>query len=217
MIGTSLNYRNRRFYKIALFMIPRQEAGAQMDTGRKERFDTREAAVEFFQTVKRRLQDVGRWHELSGPGSAQFAICSAGGQQKNGLPAPGDYFRIMLPAPGSTAGEGYDWVRIEAVDEQPDPDRDYERFALRVRPAENPCNDEADVAHFFSDDATSTFMVERQGVTVTASVHGRNEKPNMAQTNRLIDKARNALVALPAVSGLAKLQWNRLVEGWMSR
>jgi hypothetical protein len=196
-------------------MIPKQEKGARMDTGGKARFDTREEAVEFYDRVRQRLQDVEHWHEMTGAGSARFYLCDARGEEKAGTPAQGDHFRIGLPAPGSPAGEGYDWVRIETVEENADSERDCQRFALRVRPTDNPRNASDDVAHFFSDEATSTFMVERQGTTVTASIHGRNETPNTDQTDSLLDKARNALIALPATTGLAKVQWSRLVEGWM--
>jgi hypothetical protein len=68
------------------------------------------------------------------------------------------------------------------------------------------------VAHFFTEEATSNFMVKRVGNKVSAEVHGRNEKPN-TEAEKLVDKARNTAVATGAVTGFAKLQWKSLVNG----
>ncbi len=84
-----------------------------------------------------------------------------------------------------------------------------------MRPSSSPTNSDEDVAHFFSDDATSNFIVRRKQLTLTAGVYGRNEVPN-TETKKLVDKARNALVGVPAAAGFAKLQWKKLVDGLLS-
>jgi hypothetical protein len=68
------------------------------------------------------------------------------------------------------------------------------------------------VAHFFSDEATSNFIVQRRGLEVIAAVLGRNEKPNTG-AEKIIDKARNTAVATGAVTAFSKLQWKSLVNG----
>ena len=68
------------------------------------------------------------------------------------------------------------------------------------------------MAHFLSDDATSTFIISRKNNTITASVHGRNEKPN-TEAAGLLDKIRNAIVGTTAVAGISKIQWKLLVKG----
>ena len=81
-----------------------------------------------------------------------------------------------------------------------------------VRPVASPVNNERDVAHFFDDAATSTFMIERKDLRVTASVHGRNEQPNK-DVERPVDKMRNTVVANVATSGVAGRQWTMLTKG----
>jgi hypothetical protein len=125
-------------------------------------------------------------------------------------PLPGDYFKIDIPGPGPATGDGYDWVRIEAVEEINNPE--VESVLVRVRPASNPQNANPDVAHFFSEEATSNFVVQRTGTRVTAEVHGRNEKPNTA-AEALVDKVRNTAVAAGAMTAFSKLQWKNLVNG----
>ena len=70
------------------------------------------------------------------------------------------------------------------------------------------------VWHFFTEEASSCFLVKREKNTVTAGVYGRNEKPNTA-AETFIDKARNTAVAAGAMTGFSKLQWKSLVNGLM--
>jgi hypothetical protein len=126
----------------------------------------------------------------------------------------GDHFKIDIPGPGPVTGDGYDWVQVEAIEESEKEDE--QSIAIRVRPATNPNNNRKDVAHFFSDDATSCFMVKREHNKVTAAVYGRNEKPN-TKTETLTGKARNAAIASGAVTGFSKLQWKSLVNGLVKK
>lgn len=59
-------------------------------------------------------------------------------------------------------GEGFDWVKVEAIEENEDIKEDREFVVMRVRPSTNPLNDNKDVAHFFTDKATSNFVVLRE-------------------------------------------------------
>ena len=45
-----------------------------------------------------------------------------------------------------------------------------------------------------------------------ATYSGRNEVPN-TEADNLLDKARNAVVAIGAMIGLSELQWEKLVKG----
>ena len=101
-------------------------------------------------------------------------------------------------------------MQVEAVEETSEGDVDC--VAMRVRPATNPKNSREDVAHFFSGEATSNFVVKREGTTITAAVYGRNEKPNV-HAEKVVDKARNAAIATGAVGGFSKLQWKQLAKG----
>ena len=85
-------------------------------------------------------------------------------------------------------------------------------FTIRVRPAPSPVNDAPAVAHFFSDDATSSFVARLERKSVTAAVYGRNEKPN-TKTDSFGDAARNIAIAGGAISGFSKVQWKSLVNG----
>ena len=75
----------------------------------------------------------------------------------------------------------------------------------------NSLNDNPDIAHFFSEDSSSSFSVKREGNRIIAGVYGRNEKPNV-DAESVVDKIRNTAVAAGAISGFAKIQWKSLVN-----
>jgi hypothetical protein len=160
------------------------------------------------------LLGVNNWHHYAGKLAADFQLTDSNGKEVNRPVEKADHFKIDIPGPGPVTGDGFDWVQVEAIEENEEGEE--QSITIRVRPATNPNNERKDIAHFFSDDATSCFMVKRQHNTVTAAVYGRNEKPN-TQTETLSDKARNAAVAGGAITGFSKLQWKSLVNGLVKK
>ncbi|RYY39322.1 MAG: hypothetical protein EOO08_10775 [Chitinophagaceae bacterium] len=190
--------------------MPQQEAGGQSNTEARRSLVDDAAAQSFYERVRQRLLHVNGWQALAGAGTAAFQLTDAQGNDAHRPVQTGDHFKIDIPGPGSDTGDGFDWVRVEAVEEGESEGCPY--TAIRVRPATNPNNERNDVAHFFSEEATSNFIVRREGNTVIAAVHGRNEKPNAA-AETLIGKVRNFLFGSGAIAGGSKLQWNALVDG----
>lgn len=191
-------------------LIPQQQKGNKSDTESIQECSSLEEAKELFQLAKRRLLNVNTWHDTAGMLTADFKLCDPQGNEVDRTVQKGDHFKINIPGPGNISGEGYDWVRVEAIDEIQEDNE--ESVIIRVRPTTNPQNNRHDVAHFFTEEATSNFMVKRSGNKVSAEVHGRNEKPN-TKAETIIDKARNTAIATGAVTGFAKLQWKSLVNG----
>lgn len=189
-------------------IIPEHEEGAQSNTESEVACSNEAAATGFYQVVKERLLDINRWHEYAGTATAQFQLVDAKGSPVSRPAQQGDYFQIEIPGPDGK-GEG-DWVQIEAIETEEGPEHQW--TAIRVRPAENPLNAAKETAHFFHEQATSTFVAKREGRHVITGVYGRNEKPNTEREN-LGDKIRNAVVALGAMAGFSKLQWKSLVKG----
>lgn len=196
--------------------IPKQNEGGHSDTSESVTFNNQQAAVKHFETVKQRLLNVSNWKEISGMLSADFELTDHTGQKVNRPAQKGDYFKIDIPAPGSKSGEGFDWVQIQQIGEEKDDQEDSEYLFIKVSPAQNPQTIDQDVAHFFKDEASSTFLVKRVGQTITAEVHGRNEVPN-TEAEDMVDKIRNTLVAIGAILGFSKSQWKSLVKGLVEK
>ena len=191
-------------------IVPEQNAGAESNTEARQIFPSVEEARLAFTRTKERLYTPNNWQQYAGPATAKFSLCDEQGNEVHRAPAVGDHFKIDIPGPGPLTGDGFDWVRIEAIENEGEGEE--EHAAIRVRPATNPQNQRSDVAHFFSDEATSNFIVQRKGTEVIAAVLGRNEKPNTG-ADKIIDKARNTAVATGAVTAFSKLQWKSLVNG----
>ncbi|MBD0333839.1 MAG: hypothetical protein ICV66_14445 [Chitinophagaceae bacterium] len=193
--------------------LPAREEGAQKDIEEKVEATTVDEAKQLFESAKRRLLNVNNWNKICGKASADFNLTDEKGQEIEGEPKVGFHLKIDIPGPGGSTGKGFDWVRVEAIEQNENKNEDEEFVVMRVRPSDNPLVAEDDVAHFFSDKATSNFVVLREKNVVTAAVLGRNEIANTSKTHSFIDKLRNAVVGTGALGGLSKPQWKSLVRG----
>jgi hypothetical protein len=193
-------------------IVPAQKEGNESNIEYAKSLENRETAQKIFKAASGRLLLVNNWESLCGTASANFSLTDNLGNEVTRPAVKDDHFKIDIPGPGSVEGRGYDWVRIEKIEENIDCEKDIESIAMRVRPAPNPKTPGERVAHFFKDDATSSFVVTRRGNKVIAAVYGRNEKPNTV-INNLIDKVRNAVIAVSALAGISTIQWENLVKG----
>jgi hypothetical protein len=192
--------------------VPPQEEGTKKDIDHTVTTADDNDAKKLFMIARNRLVDVNHWGEYSGPASATFRLTDPQGNELNRTVEKGDLFKIALPAPGPAEGKGYDWVKVEEIEETGNPNGQKEVIAIRVRPTPSPLTAGNETAHFFNEKATSSFVIEREGNRVTAAVFGRNEVPN-TETANLIDKVRNAIVGSTAILGFSNVQWKSLIKG----
>jgi hypothetical protein len=190
-------------------LIPKQEVGSEMDVVAQQSFESTTEAVLFYDLAKKRLVNINHWTNLCGTEATTFQLLNALGTAKAEL-GDGNLIKIDIPGPGTKTGGGYDWVRIEKIEEGKTLNEQY--FGFRVRPCANPAQPDAGIAHFFKDTATSTFLVRLAQNTVYAEMHGRNELPNTMDTS-FFDGLRNMTVGYSAKIGLSFPQWKLLVNG----
>lgn len=196
-------------------IIPEQTEGNQSDVIEFVDLPARQQAHNLFLLAKDRLKDISNWHTICGHGSTKFTLTDTQGNPLYRMAEKGDLFYIDLPSPGTLAGDGLDWVRIENLEEFSDPNGETEYIVITARPVANPKHSKEEIAHFFSHKSTNTFIVERYLNHVSAAVHGRNETTNTDNTG-IYDTVRNTIVALTARTGLSGPQWKTLVKGLLS-
>jgi hypothetical protein len=165
-----------------------------------------------FRISRTRLLDVNNWEKVCEGPSARFSLMNKDGEKVEGPTEKGLFIKIDIPAPGSHAGKGFDYVVIESLESFENDELDEELFSMRVRPAPRPGSNEQETAHFFTSAATSNFIIHRMGVVVWACVIGRNEEANN-EVDNLFDIARNKLIAGAAELGLSDVQWSALAKG----
>lgn len=193
-------------------MIPKQVVGSQTGATSKLKLNSRHDALQHFQATCKRLLDINNWQKLCGGSGAGFTLTNeAGDPLHTADPKIGNLIRIKLPAPANKEGDGFDWVRIEEFEDSRSLLNDSDVFGFRVRPVENPQNKTGNSAHFYTDDATSTFLIVRYSHTVFALERGKNEVAN--DSDSFLASVRNKLVALFAMIGLSKPQWQKLMDG----
>lgn len=190
--------------------IPQQYTGGKLDTTALVRFPDDTQAADFYEIAKQRLLMVSQWWEICEVPLSTFTLTDLSGKTLTRSAQIGDYIKINIPGPGTSAGEGYDWVVIEEIAEETSEDQKI--LSLRARPCANPVNSTDQTAHFFEPSASSTFQVRLQGKVVSAEEHGRNEVPNV-HTENTLDNIRNTLVGWTAKLGLSYPQWKSLVKG----
>ena len=182
-------------------LVPDQRKGSRHDTVSTVQCDSKKPAKILFEKAKARLLSVNHWSDYSEKMKASFALYDSNGKVAERNLQLNDYIRIDIPGPGNSSGEGDDWVQIIRIDDlQPNV------FSFTARPSPAPLNKKDSVAHFYENSATSTFSIVKAGHTVHAEVHGRNEVSNIHKSP-FADKIRNAVIAMGAIMGLGKVNW----------
>ncbi len=201
---------------MAAEIIPEQKEGGKSDNVNSIKCIDEREAVYFFKRASNRLLDVNNWEKIcNGLFKANFKLCDEFGNAINRLAQLNDYFKIDIPGPGTVAGEGYDWVEVVHISDVADKINNSQLLSITVKPASSPQNDKASIAHFFDEQATTTFLIRRHACSVSAEIHGRNEQPN-DQVGNKIDTVRNTLVANAAMLGFSDTQWKQLVKAFLS-
>ena len=198
--------------------IPEQKNGGLHDTENEKCFSSEIEAIDKFKILKNRFFNVNHWQSFAGDMSASFQLHDVSGKAIDRPPEVGDFVEINIPGPGNISGDGADWVKIVEVNDNPmQPEYD-ERCFMRFRPSQNPTADEIEdeeIAHFYSEKASSNFLIYRKGHCVYAQIHGRNEVNN-TNTDKLPDKIRNAIVGFAGRIGAGKIQWKLLTTGFLN-
>ena len=191
-------------------IVPQQYTGTAIEVDANIELKNIEEARAFYNVAKNRLLQVNNWHHIAGIISAKFQLMDANGSEAGRHAARNDFLKIDIPGPGSKEGGGYDWVLVDMFNEVND--GEIESIGFRVRPCNNPFGTKNEIAHFYSDEATSNFIVIRERTNVIAWVVDNNLKPN-DHAESLVDKLRDTAVGMGAITLFSKMQWQGLVNG----
>lgn len=193
-------------------LIPTQQIGQQTDAEEEKILSTADEARAAYQIAVQRLLEVNNWHKISKIEASCFAVFDENNFPLDTPVKEGDFIRIDIPGPGTSEGNGFDWVYIEKLDQYSDMESDVDFTLFVARPTKVPGITGGEVAHFFTDKATSTFLVFRRANVLNVEVHGRNEVPNTYHKN-LLDSTRNLMVNGGSAMGMSFVQWHLLVRG----
>jgi hypothetical protein len=174
--------------------------------GAKRTFVSDGDAQEFFHRVRDRLFRISEWRKNSNATSYDLFDPSGESSQSDAIEV-GKLIRIELPASGK-----YDWVRVDAVNDEKD------EVVLRVKPSPDPTDPERSdsTSHFFGPEAENNFCIQLDDKTIAFYVIGLNERQNTRSTDGLVESARNAAVAnVGYYSGLQKAVWKDFATNFL--
>ncbi|TVZ26864.1 hypothetical protein JM83_1855 [Gillisia sp. Hel_I_86] len=167
-------------------------------------FKTREVAIKEFKRAQEKLFKVELWSKISSL-SSEFALYDPTGNKKEHDKVQlKDFIRIDLP--GNIL---QNWVVVTHIKEG----QNFSEFT--VSPSVNPQKRKKGnkkIEHFFIDEATSTFRIERKGKLIKAYEIGRNEGINNQGKKAGKRKLINSLIAEGGWAGFQKFQWNKLTD-----
>lgn len=182
--------------------LMRGDASQDMTYQSQRTFPTEAAARQAFDQAVDRLFRVDAWSALSSF-TADFSLHdSLGNPKPDGTPTINDYIQIRLPGPLPA-----NWVRV--IDRA----QEENRAAFVVQPSHNPqAADPQTVAHFFDGLASSTFLVERTGDTLTAYEIGLNESVNNQEPQAGGRATVNTVIAETGWLFYQQVQWKMLTD-----
>lgn len=193
-----------------LGIIPKQYTGKEIETTSAASFKDAAEAFSFYQEASKRLLNVNEWHSVAGFGTGRFYVMSRSGKELDRNVEKGDYLKIDIPGPGSSEGDGYDWVQVEELKEIKR--GQLQSIGFRVRPTHNPLGENDKTAHFYTNEASSTFIVKQTENKVIVQIIDVNLKPN-DEAESVTDKIRNVAVGVGAIEIFSKVQWKNLADG----
>jgi len=191
-------------------IVPPQFKGQEIEAEATKELKDETDAKSLYNVARMKLLDVNNWKKIAGAITAQFQIIDESGKEVHREVKKGDYLRIDIPGPGSKEGDGYDWVLVEELNEINK--ESLQSVGFRVRPNENPFGEKNETAHFYSKEATSSFIITRENSKVISWIVDRNLLPN-TESGSLADKVRDVAVGISAIAGFSKVQWQGLADG----
>jgi hypothetical protein len=192
--------------------VPIQLKGSFHDTESEREFILPELTEQKFEILKNRFFSINNWKNYCGKSSADFKLYNKNGKTINREPVVGDFIRINIPGPGDIEAKGYDWVQIVVKNKRLYNDDELESHQIICQPSTVPGKPNSNIAHFYSSESTSTFMIVRGVNYIRIGVYGRNELPNYSKKS-LLDRIRNFLIAATGKARLTKIQWKSFTDG----
>ncbi|MGN0002699.1 MAG: hypothetical protein ACI35V_04620 [Sphingobacterium composti] len=190
--------------------IPEQVVGKSLDYSRELNFPDETKAYNRYRQIVKKLLDVNAWQETAIGVSAEFVIVNEKKEIQMRRVKKNDFIRIDIPGPGTPSADGYDYVRVMALDQYDHQDK--RKTFISLQPSPDPTTLDDDAAHFFKKYTSSNIVIKQEGNMVSLQYAGRNEVIN-TETDHVLDNVRNFLVGLGAKLGASYPQWKALIDG----
>lgn len=165
-------------------------------------------AFDKFRKLSQKLLQINNWKVNAGKNPTEFYIYH-NENDKSAIAQLNDLVKIKMPAPKNNLGKAFDWVKVNQI--QSIEEKEIKAFLIQMKPHSCPDNSSGSIAHFYTGEASNTFILAKKDKTLQLSIHGRNEKPNTTKVG-FMDVLRNLFVASGGIFGGSKIQWQDFTE-----
>jgi len=166
-----------------------------------------------YKSIKHRLLDVNNWAHYATLTNADFILVDNNGDNLEGLAAEGCFMKVRFSRLQKIISARHDFVSVKSIITVPDIFGD--AVIIQLIPTHNPEKPGSEIDHFFTAEASNTFVLYRDAAKIHLSVHGRNELPNF-KVSKTTKKIRNMVFATLGVLGVSKVQWESLEHGLLN-
>lgn len=101
-------------------------------------YHNKDKCLTIFDTACVRLLDPGHRAALAGNEKEIFVLFDQHGENPNRLLQVGEFLRVDLPGPGTSVGEGFDWMQVTKLDKQRNEDGTEEFLVITMHPSHPP-------------------------------------------------------------------------------
>lgn len=193
--------------------VPEQRIGRCTDTYSSIKIEERNTSDAVYASIKNRLLHVNNWSLYAHLTNTDFILLDKNGNNSDGWATEGSFIKIRFSKLQKIFFAPYDFVHIAQLVNEPKMVGD--ALVMQLRPAHNPKKKGNEIDHFFTSEASNTFILYRDATKIYLSLHGRNEKINL-NVAHLAKKMRNITLATFGILGISNLQWKSLAEGLLN-
>ncbi|WP_417431308.1 hypothetical protein [Halpernia sp.] len=168
--------------------------------------------VRLFYKIETIFLNINCWGNLF-YNATTFQVVDNFERKKNENIIVGDFVKIKIPGPPNTSGKGFDWVKVKEMDFSKS--KNCETLMIVLQPCSLPTK-KTFIAHFYTAESKSYFIIKKYQNKTSAEVHGRNEIPNYKNLP-LINKLRNFFIANGGIFGLGKMNWEIWVKNILDK
>lgn len=194
-------------------LIPVQKIGKCSDTFSSLEIKELNNPDIAYKSIKNRLLDVNNWAHYATLTNADFILLDEKGNKIDRLVAESDFMKVRFSRLQKIISARHDYVRVNRIITIPITFGD--ALVMQLVPAHNPVKSGSEIDHFFTSEASNTFVLYRDAAKIHLSVHGRNEVPNF-KVSKTTKKIRNMLFAVLGILAVSKVQWKSLAHGLLN-
>lgn len=168
-------------------------------------------AFDKFRKLSEKLLQINDWKVNAGKNPTEFYLYNKE-DEKSALAQVNDLVKIKMPAPKNKLGNGFDWVIVNRI--EPTEQTEMKVLLLQMKPHSCAESASGNIAHFYKETASNTFILAKKNKTLQFSIHGRNEVPNTGKVG-FVSALRNFFVANGGIFGGSKVQWQDFTEEFL--